>query len=387
MKQQEPQIAKLRELCLSAHDPTHVGKHEAALRQKAANQPRIESETNTADYQIIDDQVKHDSESELDEDDILAKYTWDERLSSDALRVRTLDEFTLYDSTTGKMVGLDALNDSTRTSDVVALGFLVEPLPESLRQRPAALAPPAQPLPRLRVRSSHPSARKSNKVRNGRFVRIRKPQSAKQRKRLLLAREEAFSRAKVLLDAQKFPFRIGEALDIISLGKVYTEDGEKNRYHTHKSIYPVGFKSVRVYYDVHEPAAKAKYTSEILAGDNGPIFRVAHSSGEPVYEASSSSRAWVLVLEKLNAKRAEVGVEAKGSTISGPEMFGFAHRKVADLMEGLDGVVAHCQGYVFRDMDYADDEDVGGEEEAHRGGGGGAKGEGSAVNQGEIDVI
>lgn len=43
----------------------------------------------------------------------------------------------------------------------------------------------------------------------------------------------------------------------------------------------------------------------------------------------------------------ELGLEAKGTAISGPEMYGFANQQVAQLIEALPGVL-QCKKYVFR---------------------------------------
>lgn len=45
----------------------------------------------------------------------------------------------------------------------------------------------------------------------------------------------------------------------------------------------------------------------------------------------------------------ELGMEAKGTAISGPEMYGFANPQVAALIEALPGVL-QCKKYVFRSV-------------------------------------
>lgn len=42
-------------------------------------------------------------------------------------------------------------------------------------------------------------------------------------------------------------------------------------------------------------------------------------------------------------------MEAKGTAISGPEMYGFANPQVASLIEALPGVL-QCKKYVFRSV-------------------------------------
>ena len=75
--------------------------------------------------------------------------------SKDGAVVRTLDEFTIYHKTTGKLLSLDQVAQEPESA--VAFGFVVEALPQSLRMKPCGLPPDALPLTRLRVRTGKKS--------------------------------------------------------------------------------------------------------------------------------------------------------------------------------------------------------------------------------------
>lgn len=79
---------------------------------------------------------------------------------------------------------------------------------------------------------------------------------------------------------------------IYSLGKIVTDD-RINAFHNDKHIYPVGYKSGRVYGSVQDPNEKVEYICEILDGGKGPIFRVTPAiKGYPPFESGTPSGVW-----------------------------------------------------------------------------------------------
>lgn len=90
-----------------------------------------------------------------------------------------------------------------------------------------------------------------------------------------------------------FPFKVG-VLTILSLGVInYTN----SHYHTTKHIYPVGYKTSRLYSSTVNPEKQAVYTSSILdGGENGPLFTIeADDSPGKVWSGSSMSNVWFQV--------------------------------------------------------------------------------------------
>ena len=89
------------------------------------------------------------------------------------------------------------------------------------------------------------------------------------------------------------PFKVG-VLTILSLGVInYTN----SHYHTPKHIYPVGYKTCRLYSSTVNPEKQAVYTSSILdGGENGPLFTVeADDSPGKIWSGSSMSNVWFQV--------------------------------------------------------------------------------------------
>ena len=79
------------------------------------------------------------------------------------------------------------------------------------------------------------------------------------------------------------------------MGEISSEPG----YHAQKHLFPIGFRSERQYTSCSDPNDRAVYTSEILAGPTGPIYRVTHEGGDPCFEEKTSSAAWLQVLKEV----------------------------------------------------------------------------------------
>lgn len=77
-------------------------------------------------------------------------------------------------------------------------------------------------------------------------------------------------------------------------------------YHSKKHLYPVGYISTRVWFDCKNPNKQASYINEILDQGMTPIFRVTHESGNPVYEGTTPSEPWQLILRETNNECAKL---------------------------------------------------------------------------------
>lgn len=126
-----------------------------------------------------------------------------------------------------------------------------------------------------------------------------------------------------------------------SLGKINPAPG----FHSEKYIWPVGYVSRREYASGVNPEARTKYKCEILEGEGenagSAWFRVtAEDDPDHPFEASSPSQAWKLVLDNVS----KIKPEAKRTSVSGPEYFGFSHPKIAELIAKLPGSEA-CARY------------------------------------------
>ena len=157
-----------------------------------------------------------------------------------------------------------------------------------------------------------------------------------------ISRDEAYKQAQLIFESHPPPLGFGSTT-VVEYGDVVAQD----KYYNSKHIFPIGFKSQRLYTSLDDPNRKTSYTSEIVDGKSGPMFRVTCQETGIVFEESTSSAAWLALLKEVNVRRKQNGLPAKGTAISGPEMFGFANDKVAAVLEGLPGVI-ECDTYVFR---------------------------------------
>jgi hypothetical protein len=123
----------------------------------------------------------------------------------------------------------------------------------------------------------------------------------------------------------EYPLVITPSLSILDLGIV---DKVRPAFRNARHVYPIGFKSQRVYNSYINKNTTTKYTSEIREFDNQPLFVVTAADDPDVEHGSfSPSACWVEVIRLVRGS----------GTASGPEYFGFADKKVRQLIDS--GVV------------------------------------------------
>eukprot|EP01090_Pellita_catalonica_P016153 TRINITY_DN4558_c0_g1_i1.p1 TRINITY_DN4558_c0_g1~~TRINITY_DN4558_c0_g1_i1.p1 ORF type:complete len:541 (+),score=110.11 TRINITY_DN4558_c0_g1_i1:94-1716(+) len=149
-----------------------------------------------------------------------------------------------------------------------------------------------------------------------------------------------------------FPIHIG-GLTILDLGHIAHK---RKKFHAKRYIWPIGFKSTRLYPSFRNPEVRIKYASEIVDGGNEPVFVVEplFEDGEPCKEneriiATTPSGAWTEVVKRVNSLKLEKTGKRLFTTVSGPEMFGFSHATIAKLIQDLPGADL-CERYVARDF-------------------------------------
>jgi len=139
-----------------------------------------------------------------------------------------------------------------------------------------------------------------------------------------------------------YPLKINNTLTLLNLGKICLLPG----YHSEHNLFPVGFKSKRVYASMNTLGEKAIYTCEIFKGKNNkPVYTIC-SSEEPDITITrfSCTGCWVYVCKRVNnlkeVKKAKV-------TISGTERFGLLENNVVRLLEHLTNA-EKCANYNFK---------------------------------------
>lgn len=147
--------------------------------------------------------------------------------------------------------------------------------------------------------------------------------STKSRSRSAAAAAAAAAADQPLVIPSSVPFEAG-VVTVLSLGEVKNAPN----FFTKKNLFPVGFKSSRLYTSIYHlecvsscvviPSEKIKYISEIREGPSSPVFAV-YPEVDPslVFEGTSASGAWKKVLLKINDLREEAGIPRTVASVSG----------------------------------------------------------------------
>lgn len=131
----------------------------------------------------------------------------------------------------------------------------------------------------------------------------------------------------------KMPLNLGD-LTIESLGSIVPQ----SPYITEKHIWPVGFKSYRLFTSTINPEVQVKYFSEIIDGGDKPKFMVtAEDDPNNGIISHSPSGAWREVFKKAVHKNAGSEDARKNGSVSGTLRFGLAHPIVSHLIRELPG--------------------------------------------------
>ncbi|KAL0481359.1 hypothetical protein AKO1_012723 [Acrasis kona] len=129
------------------------------------------------------------------------------------------------------------------------------------------------------------------------------------------------------------PIQLGASLTIHQLGQVVYD---RPNYHTDKYIWPIGFKSTRLYSSVKDPNEKCLYTCEIMDGGESPVFVLTAQDDHESIKGSSATAVWTVVVKRINEMKSEESGKRMFTNISGPEYFGLAHPTVIKLISELE---------------------------------------------------
>jgi hypothetical protein len=126
---------------------------------------------------------------------------------------------------------------------------------------------------------------------------------------------------------------VSPTLSLVSLGRVVAD---RQGFHTARHIFPVGFRSERLFASLRNPAERCVYASEIRdGGERGPLFVVtcADAPDRPMTGASASG-AWAQVERELDALRGRARATVN---VNGAERFGLPDPTIAQLIAQLPG--------------------------------------------------
>jgi len=102
---------------------------------------------------------------------------------------------------------------------------------------------------------------------------------------------------------------------------------------THKHIWPVGYKSSKMFHSMRDPNVLVKYTSQIIDGGGKPMFMVsaADDSNSPIL-STSPSQVWRTIIKRALGSKA---ADFQRGNISGSQYFGMGHSLVKELIRKL----------------------------------------------------
>ena len=95
-----------------------------------------------------------------------------------------------------------------------------------------------------------------------------------------------------------YPIVVTQTLKILNLGVV---EYERANFHSHRNIFPIGFKSVRESTSMINPDKRCDYICEILDGGSGPLYKVTceDDMDNPIIKDASSG-AWIEICKRIN---------------------------------------------------------------------------------------
>jgi hypothetical protein len=163
------------------------------------------------------------------------------------------------------------------------------------------------------------------------------------------------------IEAQ-LPLKLG-VLELCSLGRI---EYERKEFHNERNIFPIGFKSERLYASYRNNNERVTYICEILdAGEHkghDALFRVTPTDDPDGQSTSTSaSGAWLPIIKRVG-KTTKKGKRST-FTVSGTHFFGLSIPKVRALIEKLPNA-EKCENYIkFRGDQPNDEEDEVVEEE------------------------
>ena len=102
--------------------------------------------------------------------------------------------------------------------------------------------------------------------------------------------------------------RVG-SLVIKSIGQLLPY--QLQTFHTRDAVYPVGFKSVRMYWSLRQVNKRCQYNCLVEEVDGKPSFTIRICEDEQeelVFRGKSPTDAWVQVLEPILKLRKEAGL-------------------------------------------------------------------------------
>lgn len=143
--------------------------------------------------------------------------------------------------------------------------------------------------------------------------------------------------------------RVG-SLVVKSLGQLLPH--QLQSFHTRDAVYPVGFKTIRLYWSMRSVNRRCKYHCVVEDAEGSPSFTIrvdddGHDE-QPVFRGKTPRDVWQQILVPILKMRKEAGlVNLFPQYITGEDLFGLSEQYVLRIIESMPGV-DQMQGYNMR---------------------------------------
>jgi hypothetical protein len=140
----------------------------------------------------------------------------------------------------------------------------------------------------------------------------------------------------------KMPIPLAGGVTLLELGTV---DAVHEKFHNNRYIFPIGYKSKRMYWSFVEPTRRVAYIQEIRSvaaktkqgtDTTEPLFVLTcEDAPDQPLSSSTPSGVWSILRERTKAQREEKAGKKLSTNISGQDQFGLSNGIVKALIEEL----------------------------------------------------
>ncbi|KAF6778797.1 hypothetical protein AHF37_01544 [Paragonimus kellicotti] len=169
-------------------------------------------------------------------------------------------------------------------------------------------------------------------------------------RRVYIARDENTQVGSVIHeDDRTSVVRIGTVC-LHRVGQLLPHQIESGHFHTRRYIYPVGFRSTRIYWSMRVPRCRARYICEIMEANGRPLFRVTaidRGMENESVEHEACAGAWQPILSKIEVLREQSAlIRLFSQHLKGEDLYGLSEPHIVRAVESLPGVDC-LRDYVF----------------------------------------
>ncbi|XP_013784687.2 histone-lysine N-methyltransferase 2C-like isoform X2 [Limulus polyphemus] len=158
-------------------------------------------------------------------------------------------------------------------------------------------------------------------------------------RRVYINREEHKQIASMIHQGDKHLIRIG-SLIFLNIGQLLPH--QLQAFHSPTSIYPVGYKIVRMYWSIRRLGKRCRYVCSILDFNGKPDFQIQVQEpghDELTLKDSSPKGVWQQVLGPIQEMRRQAKtINVFPNFITGEDLFGLTEPAIVHILESLPGV-------------------------------------------------